>query len=518
MRCWLQLVLLGSAVLRGPSGDAGSDKILQWQHLAEQEARELAQATELLQKQEGELRETRALIRHDGAGNESKQPPPLPEKHVKAELSNQQSLDGMMDEIFRSYNKHARPVPDCATMDCSHRIQVKMGLNFQKLVTLDQTSGFLTMVVWFRLQWPDFRLAYDSSNLASEMGWNSTSDFLAVDADKLWVPDIYLLNSVAKIEYLSDEARAYWYDENKLHQEGFNIVLNRPALITTRCDVDMTQYPFDTQNCMLRWGAWSASSIFFTFSTLDTAMSSDMPKTTEEFNVTNIRALSSSYRFKVAEGAKFPQVVYEIQLQRYGFWYLVVLIYPMIFLVMVAMSVFFLDIRSGERHSVALTLVLATMTVGFLTAERLPRSSDDMWFIRFQCGVYAFIVTCVIESCVVDYIDVWYSKQSLAPYVVDVFFQITYPWAVLGFLVYMFRQVYWWSSQRSALAMVLVIVVFFIIAVTLSLHSVFTFATSPHAKSHKIQKLDGAVGALAAALQLKVEEEQRDSQERSADA
>mmetsp|Transcript_44195 Transcript_44195/g.116842 ORF Transcript_44195/g.116842 Transcript_44195/m.116842 type:complete len:569 (-) Transcript_44195:218-1924(-) len=474
--------------------------------------REIERLEQLLARQlPGSVDEVEKAVRSTTEGpkrSEERRPPQQPtgpqgppprSDAIRGAQSNQGELDGMVDEVFRNYNRNTRPVPDS-----NHKIQVRMGLNFQKIVKLDQTSGFLTMVVWFRLQWPDFRLAYDSTDLQEKFGWNSSSDFMAIDMEKIWVPDIYLLNSVDRIKFLSGTTRAYWYDAFKLHEDGYNVLLNRPALIKTRCDVNMTQYPFDVQECLLRWGAWSASNMFFDFSTLDhnLMMTGNLPDTTEEFNVTNIRAESSDFKFKVAEGAAFPQVVYVIQLQRYGFWYMVVIVYPLIFLVLVAASVFFLDIRSGERHGVTVTLVLTTMAVGFLTAERLPKSADDMWLVRFQSGVYAFIVVPVIVSCVVDYVDVYYNRESVAPYVIDTFFQVVYPWAVLFFLIHMFEQIPFFDMQRSTLCMAAVIVVFFFVTICLSVHSLLTYRTSPHFQSHKRKEVNGLAAVLAKGLNL----------------
>ena len=65
---------------------------------------------------------------------------------------------------------------------------------------MDEKLNTLTMLAVMDLTWPDHRLGFSSKEYFPEMfHWNSKTDFLQVDADQVWKPDIQLVNAAAPV-------------------------------------------------------------------------------------------------------------------------------------------------------------------------------------------------------------------------------------------------------------------------------------------------------------------------------
>merc|ERR1719387_3075521 len=137
----------------------------------------------------------------------------------------------------------------------------------------------MTVVGWLRHYWYDPRLAYHGSAVFKGSGefWDSKRDFLKVDPDKIWRPDITLANSV---DYNWDElcghAEAIVTDDSGTTmvatsdqdvpggptQGGkpplrYNVFWSRPCVLKAKCDVALNWYPFDTNVCPLEFTPWT---------------------------------------------------------------------------------------------------------------------------------------------------------------------------------------------------------------------------------------------------------------------
>merc|ERR1740138_428860 len=123
-----------------------------------------------------------------------------------------------------------------------------MGLSLRKLLELDHIKGVMSMVVWLRLMWPDFRLRYNASNYFKDVPmfgegesfkWNSSIDFVPIEQESVWIPDIQILNAVADSQHINRNPRVFWYDERKLETMGYNMVLVSPQIIHVECPMHL---------------------------------------------------------------------------------------------------------------------------------------------------------------------------------------------------------------------------------------------------------------------------------------
>mmetsp|Transcript_70980 Transcript_70980/g.123116 ORF Transcript_70980/g.123116 Transcript_70980/m.123116 type:complete len:500 (+) Transcript_70980:58-1557(+) len=359
------------------------------------------------------------------------------------ESLNQQSVDQLiLDKLGDSYHK-TRPIPDSSVFDGTHRIKIFIGLSFRKILEVDQIHGTLSMVVWLRRMWPDYRLRYDAKEYfgkipmfgeGEDFHWNSSSDFVPIEQSSVWIPDIQIINAVKDSELINYDPRVFWYDGNKLDEMGYNMVLVTPEVVHVQCPMKLREFPFDTQSCEIKFGDWSGSDQYFEMDTIDRFLQHwDIPESDDEFKFDNAIVEKREVRENTLfVDADLPIVVYTLRLTRRPHYYLVKFVLPMWLLVILGQGLYWMDLEK-ERFSTGITVVLAVMTVGFLTAPLMPKTPDVMWLETFQVGCY--ILTCwpVFYSIFLDHhCDAEQAKKA------DAIGKVVHPAVVIIFYLFLF--------------------------------------------------------------------------------
>ena len=139
--------------------------------------------------------------------------------------------------------------------------------------------------------------------------------------------------------------------------------------IRTRCSVDITYYPYDTQTCSLTLGSWMYDhfevDIFPVQDEFEDVISNSLWELkriyTEKF-----------YRFN----GTFAYLKYSYTYQRKPLYYEVNIFLPIIFLFVVAMGAFWIPADSGEKTSICITVLLAFSVYQLIITERTPVTSD----------------------------------------------------------------------------------------------------------------------------------------------
>eukprot|EP00927_Polykrikos_kofoidii_P007894 TRINITY_DN13250_c1_g1_i2.p1 TRINITY_DN13250_c1_g1~~TRINITY_DN13250_c1_g1_i2.p1 ORF type:complete len:507 (+),score=63.75 TRINITY_DN13250_c1_g1_i2:102-1622(+) len=340
----------------------------------------------------------------------------------------QRDLDNLFISVLgptAAYNKEVRPVPLCeGGRGCSPTIQVILGVHFSKLLSVDEKRNELRMLAVMTLLWPDHRLDYNMSEFVrADSGWRSDADFVPVDANLVWRPDVQLANSAQPIEDMFTP-KAYLFDSVKRRTAGYNVQIHKPVVLSVKCNLVMTEFPFDKQSCPFHFRAWSASEDWTRLQPMQTPPglwvspgweeASALSDKNEEFDVTGVNttraAIVSDYFGRGWEA--YSDVTYVVHLSRFSHYYMCTIVLPMSVLVLLALGVFFVDPDRGERLGFSITLILTVMAVTFFTAEELPKTgSGDSWLQLFQTLCYILTLFPLFVTLGIEVIRRMYMRQ-----------------------------------------------------------------------------------------------------------
>ncbi|XP_048082334.1 neuronal acetylcholine receptor subunit alpha-6 isoform X3 [Ursus arctos] len=148
------------------------------------------------------------------------------------------SEERLFHKLFSQYNQFIRPVENV-----SDPVMVHFEVAITQLANVDEVNQIMETNLWLRHIWNDYKLRWDP------MEYDGI-ETLRVPADKIWKPDIVLYNNAVGDFQVEGKTKAL------LKYDGM-ITWTPPAIFKSSCPMDITFFPFDHQNCSLKFGSWT---------------------------------------------------------------------------------------------------------------------------------------------------------------------------------------------------------------------------------------------------------------------
>ncbi|KAM4017332.1 5-hydroxytryptamine receptor 3A-like isoform 2-T2 [Anomaloglossus baeobatrachus] len=257
-------------------------------------------------------------------------------------------------------NPNVRPVRNWTTVT---EVSIKMTL--YTVVKLETSIQTLSTLVWFNMQWKNEFIGWDPNQFCSIREVFTSND-------TFWKPDMYIS------EMVDSEDKSPVLPFYSIDYTG-NIKMAHPLKIISSCKLKTYNFPFDTQKCNLTFGSYiyPAEEIVM----LAYNSSSEVFQASREAFVNkgdwilkNITVEQSSLNF---EDTNYSTVYYEITLQRIPIVYVITLIVPACFLVILDIVSMFIQMDSKERLGFKITIVLGFSVLLLILNSMLPSSEKS---------------------------------------------------------------------------------------------------------------------------------------------
>ncbi|KAJ8688623.1 hypothetical protein QAD02_024418 [Eretmocerus hayati] len=236
--------------------------------------------------------------------------------------------------LFCEYDTSIRPV-----IDKNKPINVSVSLTPKFMDFDDKTSSFI-LHTWVFLIWTDQHLTWKPEDFDGV-------DKIQVRSYEIWEPDFSIYNS-------GDMGTRQGLPTTMCLLASTGKVLCVPSIkYTSECETDFTHWPYDTQTCDLRLGSWThtGEEINVTYTQRPVMMVNYSPH--KEWKITNYTAEKVTHKFKCCPNDTFPSLIISFDLQRHSKIFHAVYITPAIVLMVITLTVLWLDARSIERISLA---------------------------------------------------------------------------------------------------------------------------------------------------------------------
>ncbi|TKS69209.1 Neuronal acetylcholine receptor subunit non-alpha-3 GFN-alpha-3 [Collichthys lucidus] len=145
-----------------------------------------------------------------------------------------------------------------------------------------------------------------------------------------------------------------------------------PASYKSSCTMDVTFFPFDRQNCSMKFGSWTYDGNMVDLVLVDHYVDRKDFFDNGEWEILNATGVKGSRRDGVYW---YPFVTYSFILKRLPLFYTLFLIIPCLGLSFLTVLVFYLPSDEGEKLSLS-TSVLVSLTVFLLVIEEIIPSSS----------------------------------------------------------------------------------------------------------------------------------------------
>ncbi|KAM4703194.1 gamma-aminobutyric acid receptor subunit delta [Rhinophrynus dorsalis] len=294
-----------------------------------------------------------------------------------------------LDDLMKGYARNFRPgiggVP----------VTVAVDVEVTSIDHISEVNMEYTVTVFLRQSWRDERLSYNYTN--KTLGFDSRF------VEKLWLPDTFIVN-----------AKSAWFHdvtvENKLIrlQPDGVILYSSRITSTVSCDMDLTKYPMDEQECVLDLESYGYSSedILYQWSENQDQIHGLDKIELAQFTIINYTFTNDPMNVKSA--GRFPRLSLHFRLRRNRGVYIIQSYVPSILLVAMSWVSFWISQSAvPARVSLGITTVLTMTTLMDSARSSLPRASAikalDVYFLICYVFVFAALVEYAFAHFNADY-------------------------------------------------------------------------------------------------------------------
>ncbi|XP_060074962.1 neuronal acetylcholine receptor subunit non-alpha-2-like [Ylistrum balloti] len=296
--------------------------------------------------------------------------------HITTTLDEQKKL---LTRIFDGYDKRLRPV-----LKQSYSVHVNMTFALNSINEFDEKSQKLAVTGVFDLRWTDESLLWNKSEYGNAF-------HVHIDGNSIWLPNIALMNTFGKITMLTHSAGTalVYFDGTVMWFPGDSYVVT--------CEVDITYYPFDSQDCYFRFKIWDGPvSEVALISNLDTMNLIDFQENVE-WALIKTEAKSSGLDYSSMQS----YVDYMIRLKRRPKFVVLTMLTPVILLAFLNICVFLIPLSSGEKNSFCVTVYLSYAVFMGLIASELPHNSQHVSYLTmYLLALLVFSVVIVLITVI----------------------------------------------------------------------------------------------------------------------
>merc|ERR1711953_141736 len=275
-----------------------------------------------------------------------------------------QDAKRLYSNLLANYDRLIRPVANS-----SDRLTVHMRLKLSQVIGVDMRRQILTTNVWVEQEWADYKLSWNPADYGGVK-------HLHVPSQDIWLPDIVLYNNADGNYEVTIMTKAILNWNGKVNW-------NPPAIYKSYCGIDVEFFPFDEQECWMKFGSWTYDGFM-----LDLRHMNQLPTNDSIGIVMDLRDFYISTEWDVMEvpaqrnekyypccEEPYPDIVFSLKLRRKTLFYTVNLIIPCVGISFLSVLVFYLPSDSGEKVSLSISILLSLTVFFLLLAEIIPPTS-----------------------------------------------------------------------------------------------------------------------------------------------
>uniref|UniRef100_A0A8C5QFS5 Cholinergic receptor nicotinic alpha 4 subunit n=1 Tax=Leptobrachium leishanense TaxID=445787 RepID=A0A8C5QFS5_9ANUR len=261
----------------------------------------------------------------------------------------------LLKKLFLGYNKWSRPVANI-----SDAVLVRFGLSIAQLIDVDEKNQMMTTNVWVKQEWHDYKLRWDPLEYE-----NVTS--IRIPSELIWRPDIVLYNNADGDFAVTHLTKAHLFHDGRIKWMP-------PAIYKSSCSIDVTFFPFDQQNCTMKFGSWTYDRAKIDLISMHSHVDQLDYWESGEWVIVNA---VGNYNIKKYECCTeiYSDITYSFIIRRLPLFYTINLIIPCLLISCLTVLVFYLPSECGEKITLCISVLLSLTVFLLLITEIIPSTS-----------------------------------------------------------------------------------------------------------------------------------------------
>uniref|UniRef100_A0A1A8JNE3 Cholinergic receptor, nicotinic, alpha 3 n=2 Tax=Nothobranchius kuhntae TaxID=321403 RepID=A0A1A8JNE3_NOTKU len=263
--------------------------------------------------------------------------------------------DRLFRRLFRRYNQFIRPVENV-----SDPVTVEFEVSISQLVKVDEVNQIMETNLWLRHVWNDYKLRWTPVDYDG-------IEFIRVPSNKIWRPDIVLYNNAVGDFLVEDKTKAL------LKYDG-TITWVPPAIFKSSCPMDITYFPFDYQNCSMKFGSWTYDKAKIDLVLIGSKVNLKDFWESGEWEIIDAPGYKHDIKYNCCEEI-YPDITYSFYIRRLPLFYTINLIIPCLLISFLTVLVFYLPSDCGEKVTLCISVLLSLTVFLLVITETIPSTS-----------------------------------------------------------------------------------------------------------------------------------------------
>uniref|UniRef100_A0AAV2LRR2 Neuronal acetylcholine receptor subunit alpha-3-like n=1 Tax=Knipowitschia caucasica TaxID=637954 RepID=A0AAV2LRR2_KNICA len=263
--------------------------------------------------------------------------------------------DRLFRKLFRRYNQFIRPVENV-----SDPVTVEFEVSISQLVKVDEVNQIMETNLWLRHIWNDYKLKWMPVEFDG-------IEYIRVPSNKIWRPDIVLYNNAVGDFLVEDKTKAL------LKFDG-TITWVPPAIFKSSCPMDITYFPFDYQNCSMKFGSWTYDKAKIDLVLIGSKVNLKDFWESGEWEIIDAPGYKHDIKYNCCEEI-YPDITYSFYIRRLPLFYTVNLIIPCLLISFLTVLVFYLPSDCGEKVTLCISVLLSLTVFLLVITETIPSTS-----------------------------------------------------------------------------------------------------------------------------------------------
>uniref|UniRef100_A0A8C4F6R5 Neuronal acetylcholine receptor subunit alpha-3 n=1 Tax=Dicentrarchus labrax TaxID=13489 RepID=A0A8C4F6R5_DICLA len=264
-------------------------------------------------------------------------------------------IDRLFRRLFRRYNQFIRPVENV-----SDPVTVEFEVSISQLVKVDEVNQIMETNLWLRHVWNDYKLKW------APVEYDGI-EFIRVPSNKIWRPDIVLYNNAVGDFLVEDKTKAL------LKFDG-TITWVPPAIFKSSCPMDITYFPFDYQNCSMKFGSWTYDKAKIDLVLIGSKVNLKDFWESGEWEIIDAPGYKHDIKYNCCEEI-YPDITYSFYIRRLPLFYTINLIIPCLLISFLTVLVFYLPSDCGEKVTLCISVLLSLTVFLLVITETIPSTS-----------------------------------------------------------------------------------------------------------------------------------------------
>uniref|UniRef100_H2ZA07 Uncharacterized protein n=1 Tax=Ciona savignyi TaxID=51511 RepID=H2ZA07_CIOSA len=286
----------------------------------------------------------------------------------------------LLNDLSEGYDSKVRP-----SESYKKSVKVVFKLFFNQLLDVNEVNQKIETKFWVYHKWIDPRLTWNPDDYQGVK-------YMYLPVTNIWLPEFVLYNNADGDFAVSQTVKA------KVDYKG-TVEWKPPAIFKTFCEIMVTQFPFDTQNCTMKIGAWSHGQDLLDMVNSDWDLPEmKMYEKSGEWLVLKTGCWKHYINYNCCT-EPYVDMTYYLILQRRPLYLVVNILFPTMLFTFLTCAVFYLPSDAGEKITLSISLLLSLIVFLLVVVDAVPSTANG---VPLLCQYILFTMILVCLSIIIS--------------------------------------------------------------------------------------------------------------------